>query len=72
MKKPPLKPWPMPSFKPYKIDNWHDYGQPNFLPGLNTSNAFAIFGLFFIEDIMDKLVEWTNEFAELHQTLDKY
>ena len=56
----------MPSFKPYEINNWHDYGQLNLPPDLNISDAFMIFSLFFIEDIIDKLIKWTNEFIELY------
>jgi len=33
---------------------------------LDQNDPFAIFSQFFIDEIMDKLVEWTNKYAELH------
>ena len=70
-KKPPPESWKFPSFKPFEIDDWHDHGQPNLPHNVDTSDPLAIFGLFFTDDIMDKLVQWTNEFAELHQPSDE-
>ena len=65
-KKPCPKPWPLPKFEPLYIDDWDDYGSPNLPPNVNTHDPFELFSLFFTDEIMDKLVEWTNEHAELY------
>lgn len=70
-KAPPPEPWPMPDFQPYLINDSHDYGETNLPANIDSNDPFAIFQLFFTEDIMDKLVEWTNQFAELHRPSDK-
>jgi hypothetical protein len=57
-KKPPPEPWELPDFD--------DYGTPNLPPMLNRNDPFAIFSQFFTGEIIDKLVEWTNKYAELH------
>ena len=63
---PPPKPWPLPNFEPLHIDNFDDHGSPNLPPKVDTHDPFKLFSLFFTEDIMDKLVEWTNKHAELY------
>ena len=65
-KKPPPKPWPLPEFEPLHIDDWDNHGSPNLPPNVNTHDPFKLFSLFFTDEIMDKLVEWTNEHAELY------
>jgi len=61
----------MPDFQPFLINDWHNHGKPNLPPGVNSSDPFAIFSLFFIEDIIDKLIRWLNTFIELHRPLNK-
>jgi len=56
-KKPCPKPWPLPKFKPLHINDWDDHGSPNLPPNVNTHDPFKLFSLFFIDEIMDKLVE---------------
>jgi len=63
-KEPPPEPWPLPDFEPFHIDDFDDHGKPNLPPGVNYSDPFAIFSQFFTDEIMDKLVEWTNKYAE--------
>ena len=53
----PLKPWPLPYFKPLHIDNWDDYSSPNLTPDVDRHNPFKLFSLFFIDKIIDKLIE---------------
>jgi hypothetical protein len=65
-KKPRPKPWPLPKFEPLHIDDWDNYGLLNLPPGVDTYDSFKLFKLFFIDEIMDKLVAWTNEYAELY------
>ena len=66
-KKPPPKPWPLPDFVPLDIHDFDDHGTANLPPDVDLHNPFELFSQFFTDDIMDKLVEWTNEFAELNQ-----
>jgi hypothetical protein len=56
----------LPEFKPLYIDNWDNYGLLNLPPNVNTYDPFELFSLFFIDEIMDKLVEWMNEYTELY------
>ena len=65
-KTPPSKPWPLPEFKPLYITDWDDYSLPNLPPNINTYNPFKLFSLFFIDKIIDKLIEWTNKHVELY------
>jgi hypothetical protein len=70
VKTPPLKPWPLPEFEPIYINNWDDYGLLNLPSNVKTHDPFKLFSLFFIDKIMDKLIEWINKYAELY-LLDK-
>ena len=58
-KKPSPEPWELP-----------DHGTPNLPPTLDRNDPFAIFSQFFTSEIIDKLVEWTNKYAELHPSND--
>jgi hypothetical protein len=48
--------------------NFDDHGSPNLPPNIDRFDPFAIFKLFFTNEIMDKLTEWTNKYAELYPT----
>ena len=63
---PPPKPWPLPNFEPLLIDDWHDHGSPNVPFGTDIHDPFKLFSLFFTDELMDKLVEWTNKHTELY------
>jgi len=63
---PPPKPWPLPKFEPLHINNWDRHGSPNLPPDVNIHNPFELFSLFFTDEIMDTLVEWTNKHAEFY------
>jgi hypothetical protein len=65
-KKPPPKPWPLPKFEPLHIDDFDDYSKLNLPPNINLHNPFQLFSLFFIDKIMDKLVEWINKYIKLY------
>ena len=69
-KTPPPKPWPLPKFEPLYITNWDDYSLLNLPPNINIYNPFKLFSLFFIDKIIDKLIEQTNKHVELYP-LDK-
>ena len=62
----PPKPWPLPKFEPLHIDNWDHCGSPNLPPNVDIHDPFGLFSLFFTDEIVDKLVEWTNKHAELY------
>ena len=65
-KTPPLKPWPLLYFKPLYINNWDDYSLLNLPLDVDQHNPYKLFSLFFIEDIINKLIEWTNKHTELY------
>jgi len=65
-KQPLPKPWPLPAFEPLRVGDYDSCGTPNLPPYNNPHDAFAIFKLFFTDEILDKLVEWTNKYAELY------
>ena len=70
MKTAPPKHWPLPKFKPLHIDNWDHCGSPNLPPNVDIHDPFRLFSLFFTDEIVDKLMEWTNKYTELYP-LDK-
>ena len=69
-KTPPSKPQPLPEFKPLYITNWDNYSLLNLPPSINIHDPFKLFSLFFIDKIIDKLIEQTNKYIELY-LLDK-
>ena len=65
---PPPEPWPLPDFEPLPIKNKNTYGKPNLPSNVDNSDPLQLFKLFFTDEILDQLVEYTNRNAELHQT----
>ena len=65
-KTPPPKPWPLPHFEPLHINNWDDHSLLNLPSDVNQYNPYKLFSLFFTEDIINKLIKWTNKHAELY------
>ena len=65
---PPPEPWPLPDFEPLFIENENTYGKPNLPSNINNSDPLQLFKLFFTDEIMDQLIQYTNRNAELHQT----
>ena len=65
-KEPPPQPWPLPDFEPLHIEDFDDHGTPNLPPNLDIHDPLAIFKLFFTDNIIDKLAEWINKYAELY------
>ena len=60
-KNPPPKPKPIPPFNPMKItDLVHGLGK---LPSHVASTPYRVFSLFFTDEILHKLAEYTNEYA---------
>jgi hypothetical protein len=62
----PPKPWPLPHFKPLHIDNWDNYGSPNLPLDVDPHDPYKLFSLFFTENIINKLIEWTNKHMEFY------
>jgi Transposase IS4 len=60
----------LPEFEPLYINNFDDYSTLNLPPNIDPHNPFNLFSLFFTDNIIDKLVEWTNKYVELYP-LDK-
>jgi len=56
-KTPPPKPWPLPHFKPLYINNWDNHSSLNFPSDVNLHDPYKLFSLFFIDDIINKLIE---------------
>lgn len=65
-KKPLPKPRPLPAFEPLRVEGYDSCGTPNLPPYIDPHDAFTIFKPFFTDEILDKLVEWTNKCAELY------
>ena len=70
-KKAPPEPNPVPNFNPLPINNDNLYRHPNLLKEINAGDPYAIFKLFFIDKLLDKLAEYINCNAELYLTLDE-
>ena len=69
-KKPPLAPGPLPSFKPLPIFNNCEYGKPNLPEYTDNKDPWQLFKLFWNDELIDRLVEYTNENAKLHPPLE--
>ena len=62
-KKPPPEPWPMPQFKPLPIKNGLQH-ELDKLPQRIPRTPYDIFSLFFTEEILQKLINYINQYAE--------
>jgi hypothetical protein len=58
--------WPLPAFELLRVKDYNSCGTLNLPPYIDPYDAFAIFKLFFTDKILDKLIEWTNKYAELY------
>jgi len=70
-KNPPLEPWALPSFSPLQIDDYYDPGEAAVPSGINHHDPMALFGLFFTDEILDKMAGWINAFVEAHTVSEK-
>ncbi|KAF2817332.1 uncharacterized protein BDZ99DRAFT_13689 [Mytilinidion resinicola] len=61
------KPTPLPAFEPLQINNYDAPGTPNIPPGLDQHDPVALFRLFFTDEMVEKMVRWTNEYAKDHR-----
>ena len=55
---------------PLHIDNDNEYGRPNLPHNVDPGDAYGIFKLFFTDELLNELVNFTNRYAELHLTLE--
>ena len=62
-KKPPPESWPMPQFEPLPIKNGLQHGLGK-LPQHIPRTPYDIFSLFFTEEILQKLINYINQYAE--------
>src|SRR5271170_4932975 len=67
-KQPPPEPWELPDFEPLEIEDWDYPGEPNLTPSVDLSSPFDVWSLFFSDELMDKIMEWTNTFAARNPT----
>ena len=54
----------LPEWNPLPIGNESEYGQPNSLSGINNARSIKLFQLFFTEEWMENIIEYTNANAE--------
>ena len=59
-KKAPPQPGPLPDFVPLHINNDNEYGRPNLPHDVDPGDAYSIFKLFFTDELLNKLVNFTN------------
>ncbi|KAL9596267.1 MAG: hypothetical protein Q9179_004679 [Wetmoreana sp. 5 TL-2023] len=64
--KAPPEPWPIPAFEPLPLSGAPTDGEGSLPDGVNPDDPYAIFKLFFTDNILLALIKNTNEFAELH------
>ena len=67
-KKRPPEPKPAPPFDPLPILNKNTYGTPDLPSHIDPSDPYQIFKLFWTDELLDQLVEYTNRNAELNPT----
>ena len=65
-KKPPPEPEPLPPFDPLPIFNEDEYGQPKLPENIDNKDPAQLFRLFWTDELLNQLVEYTNKNAELH------
>ena len=63
---PPPEPWPLLSFIPREINNPLSHGQGDLPDGVDPTDAYATFSLFFNSETLQTLVNYTNAYAKLY------
>ena len=58
----------MPKFIPLNIDGVPSYthSKARIPEDVDKDNPYTLFQLFFTDEILESLIQYTNEFAELH------
>ncbi|OCK82096.1 hypothetical protein K432DRAFT_403217 [Lepidopterella palustris CBS 459.81] len=70
-KKPQPEPWALPPSTPLLIDDYYDPEEAYLPPGLGQHDPLALFQLFFNDEMVDKMVEWTNRHAATHTIVEE-
>jgi hypothetical protein len=70
VKKPLLKPEPPPAFKPLPIYNENEYSEPKLPDYVNNEDPWQLFKLFWLEELINRLVVYINENTKLHLPLE--
>jgi len=60
----PLEPWQLPKFKPFIINDYNAHSEPILPLNTNISNLMALFNLFYIDKIINKLIKWINAYTD--------
>ena len=68
-KKAPPQPGPLPDFVPLYINNNNKYRHLNLPYNINLGDAYSIFKLFFTNELLNKLINFTNKYIELYLIL---
>ena len=71
---PPPQPKPLPSFEPFQIHNYREDGEAQLPDSIKLSSEtleFDIFSLFFTLEIIQHLINATNENARVNLLLNK-
>jgi len=55
---------------PLYINNNNKYRRLNLLYNVNLGNIYSIFKLFFTNELLNKLVNFTNRYIELYLILE--
>ena len=58
------EPWELPKFEPFIIDDYNTYSELILPLNTNISDLMALFNLFYIDKIIDQLIEWINAYAD--------
>jgi len=66
----PPEPWQLPKFEPFVIDDYNAHSEPILPLNTNISDPIVLFNLFYTDKIIDKLIEWTNAYADEQQSLE--
>ena len=69
-KKPPPEPELLPHFDPLPMHNENEYGQLKLPANIDNKDPRQLFQLFWTDEIINQLVEYTNRNAELHPALE--
>ena len=65
-KKAPPKQWQLPKFKPQAITGAPTHGYGSLPDDVSHDDPYAVFSLFFTEDILQTIADHTNEYAQLY------
>ena len=65
-KRAPPKQWQLPKFKPQAITGAPTHGYGSLPDDVSHDDPYAVFSLFFTEDILQTIADHTNEYAQFY------